>query len=445
MKKTPVKSKKEKTGILPILTSAYLLVISTFFLLWTGTEGYGAISEAKFKAFAAISGAYIIIFLLVCAELLLIGEAKPKKFRELLAFFTWADLIALVYLFFVWLSALVSPHFPATVIGAGRYDGALTASLFVIVFILVSHTGRTDKLLIGAFASAVTLQNFIALLQLAGKNPLGLYPDGMTYYDAGTLYANAQLGTIGNTDILAAFFCVAIPVFFFLIVKGKGLPRFLLLIPLLSSLAVLAFMHVLLGYAGVLLGTAAVLPFALPKRLRKFAVLFLFALLAAAAVLVFFFDAGSGVLHEVHEILHGRISESFGSGRIRIWREVISRTPSHILLGHGPDTLIFSDIAPFTRTDAETGIVIEAVIDAAHNEYLNILYGSGIFALAAYIGLIISALVSFLGRKEKSPADLAAAGGALSYAVCAIFGISACASTPFFFICLAYLAQSAKK
>ena len=64
MKKKPVKAKKEKTGILPKLTSAYLLVISTFFLLRTGTEGYGAISEAKFKAFAAISGAYIIIFLL---------------------------------------------------------------------------------------------------------------------------------------------------------------------------------------------------------------------------------------------------------------------------------------------------------------------------------------------------------------------------------------------
>lgn len=68
-----------------------------------------------------------------------------------------------------------------------------------------------------------------ALWQLAGGNPLGLYPKGLAYSDAGTAYSGAYLGTIGNTDLLAAVMCVAVPAFFY---GAWKLRRCWLLVPL---------------------------------------------------------------------------------------------------------------------------------------------------------------------------------------------------------------------
>lgn len=69
----------------------------------------------------------------------------------------------------------------------------------------------------------------LSLWQLAGGNPLGLYPNGLSYSDAGTAYSGAYLGTIGNTDLLAAVMCVAVPAFFY---GAWKLRRHWLLVPL---------------------------------------------------------------------------------------------------------------------------------------------------------------------------------------------------------------------
>ena len=84
----------------------------------------------------------------------------------------------------------------------------------------------------------------LALWQLAGGNPLGLYPKGLAYSDAGIAYSGAYLGTIGNTDLLAAVMCVAVPAFFY---GAWKLRRCWLLVPLTLCVTVSVRMNVSAG------------------------------------------------------------------------------------------------------------------------------------------------------------------------------------------------------
>lgn len=437
--RTEKKVKKTKETPFAALTSVFLFLAVTVCLLFTGRD-YTATSEAKFRCFAVVGIAYIAAFFILGAELILVGKLKLPKFSETVKKTSWADRIALVYLALTWISALASPYFPKTVIGASRYNGALTVTVYVVSFILISHFGRADKFVLVGLSAATTAQNLLAIIQLSGRNPLSLYPDGMTYYDAGTLYSGEHLGTLGNVDLLAAFYCAAIPFFLYLIIRGKEKTRFWLFVPLASSVYVLVSMHVLAGYVGTLAGVLLMLPIALPisRKKRKILAVCLALLLVLGLLTVFFADIGTGFLHEVHEVMHGNADDSFGSGRIRIWRDVLARTRGHLMLGNGPDTMIFADIEPFTRTDEMTGQLITANIDAAHNEYLNILFDSGIFALASYLALLAATIASF-ARGKKTAVSYACAAGTIGYLAEAFFGISTCAAAPYLWMLLAMM------
>ena len=153
------------------------------------------------------------------------------------------------------------------------------------------------------------------------------------------------------------------------------------------------------------------------------------ALLLSLAVL-YFFDFG-GMLHELHCILRGYAEDSFGSGRIYIWKSVLHRTRERLLFGFGPDTM--------QRAGIEVGKTILAHVDVAHNEYLNILYHQGILALISYFSvLVIAAKKWILGSKDSL---LVAALGAMlfCYSVQAFFSFSMMLIKPYFYLVLALL------
>ena len=92
--------------------------------------------------------------------------------------------------------------------------------------------------------------------KLYGGNPFTLYPVGYGYADAGVAYSGAYLGTIGNVDLVAAFFCLAIPAFWATILRSHERKRYYLIVPLALSLFVLVKMNVLAGFVGVFAGGA---------------------------------------------------------------------------------------------------------------------------------------------------------------------------------------------
>lgn len=435
-------AKKAASTIFSRITDAYLILMATIYLLYIGGSGFAGITGEKYHLFLLLCGGYAAIMLLLLAENAIVS-AKHIQLRATLKNTGLTQRLIAVYLLLTWVSTLISPYFPQTIVGVSRYEGALTITIYCLCFFLVCAYGRISKPLIAAFAAAVTLFDLLCIVQLYGGNPFTLYPVGYCYADAGTAYSGAYLGTIGNVDLVAAFFCLAIPTFWAVILRSRDWQRWLLSVPLALSLFVLVKMNVLAGFVGILAGAAvsAVVIVPMSARARRAAAWSLAGFFALALAVLYCVDFG-GVFHELHSIMHGEISTTFGSGRIHIWEQVLSAAPEHFLFGTGPDTMLYGGLEAFTRYDESLGGTIIGRIDVAHNEYLNILYHQGIFALAAYLGALAAAAKKWLRDSGRNALVAVLGTMLLCYGIQAFFGFSMIMTAPYFYLTLALFDKS---
>ena len=412
------------------LTKIYSYLMLTVFPLWCGFGGYRTIVDAKYPLFLLLCGLYAAAMALLTLRTLPTPAALWRSA-------SWTQRLIAVYLLFTWLSAFFSPFFPETLVGVSRHEGALMITLYCLCFLFVSVYGKAERGMLCALSVTVLLLCILCICQLHGGNPLSLYPAGTTYFDANTAYPGTYLGTIGNVDLVAAFLCLVIPIFWVALLLSRGKWRWWLLLPLIAALYVLLKMWVLAGIVGVFGGALLALPMLCSDtRLRRCVALSLCIGFIAALLVLWRFDFG-GTLHELHELLRGNFDGSFGSGRIHIWRSVLREIPSHLWFGTGPDTMLRASLPPFERFDAARGVTIVAQIDVAHNEFLNILFHQGIFALLAYLGALLSAAVRCLRSHSTITAALGVA--VLCWCVQAFFGFSMFLTTPLFFLALALL------
>jgi len=404
----------------------YLIILFFAFPLFPGFLGYTEITISKYLFFVTATLLWLAVTAALCIRR---REAPPRPGAPQIA--------ALVFAAVCLLSALVSPFFPETLPGAGRYGGILTIALYVLVFLGVSAFTRPKTMHLWALAGSVTLCCLVAALQLLGGNPLRLYPDGLGYADAGLRYSGVYLGTIGNTNLNDAFFCMTIPLFFVALLRSK---RLLTLLPLLAALAV----TLLTGGSGAALalavtGLAAML--LLPQK-RKWRIVFGFfaaALLVGVLLLIWFWPAGSGTLFELSQLLHGKLDDSFGSSRILIWRKCLALFSERPILGGGPDTLPLRLDIQFSRFVPETGVTLKSYVDNAHNVYLGYLTDCGVLGLAAYLSLLIACFIRLLRRKGRCGEALLLS--LLCACVQAFFGLGLCLTEPVFFALLGLAAS----
>ncbi len=389
--------------------------------------------------FFLLTGGYVLISLLGRLELWAIGKWRPQRLG---AYWKSLDLTQKAVLFY-WLAALLSTALSAApgaaIFGAARYGGLVTITLYCWSFLLLSRGPAPKGWLLWTLAGAVSLNCVVAILQLLGHNPFGLYPAGMDYYDANIRYSGTFLGTIGNVDVLSAVLCVAIALFWISILRLKTPWRFALLVPLGLSLTVLFWAFVAGGVVGVLLGVLFTVPVLAREKRRRLILLALAVLLLLGAVCGIYFagDRVGGFPGEASALLHGQWDDSFGSGRLYIWRKTAELIPERPLFGGGPDTLGLRTDAFFERFNETTGTLVRAQVDDAHNEYLNILVNQGLVGLLAYLTALVSGAVTWIRRAPRDNITALCGGGALCYCIQAFFGLSAPASTPLLWICLA--------
>ena len=413
------------------VSDVYLALMLSAFLLWTGPDGYTKILEAKYRLFLLLTIVYC-----AAAALSALRQIRTVCCCKLLRAVRPAEWLMLGYVLCSLLSTFLSPWRADAGLGLSRREGLLTLALYGAVFLLLGRLARPKAWLLDVFGAAMSLCCLLALWQLAGGNPLGLYPKGLAYSDAGTAYSGAYLGTIGNTDLLAAVMCVAVPAFFY---GAWKLRRCWLLVPLTLCVTVSVRMNVSAGLLGTAAGLVLPLPLALDEKKRRAATIIIRGVLLAAFLAVFLLPGLPGMLGEAHALLHGRAEDDFGSGRIYIWKNVWQAVKERPLFGGGPDTLSRRITAYFERYDEAGHIVRRTGIDTAHNEYLNILANQGLFALLCWLGALGCSAVRFVRRAGERPAALICGSAVLGYCVQAFFGISMCLSTPFFVIAWAML------
>ena len=436
---------KNKFKIFEDISSVFLVLMLSVFLFWFDGKGYTNIVNAKADAFHIVCGGYIALVALLILESFAVGNIKPAEIAEKFKSVSLVQKLVIAYMLITLFSGLLSEYGMQTWKGISRNEGALTICVYCLCFLFVSMFGKPKKWMLYPLGASTLLFSILCFVQLTGTNPFHLYPEGMNYFGAYKDYSGAYIGTIGNVDLVAAYLCVVIPLMWVPVLRLKEKQRFLLLVPLAAALGVLFGISVLAGFVGVFCGAVLALPVVLPlsPRTRKVMAIVIAALIIMGIAFLFLADVGGGLLHEAHELLHGNVSDSFGTGRVYIWRNVIQRVPEQLFFGHGPDTMSKSDIEPFSRYDAENDRTLTAYVDVAHSEYLNVLYHQGIFALIAYLAALVIAAVKWI---KNSGNDAAAIFGTavLCYCIQALFGISMLLSAPFFWICLGLLDGSMK-
>ena len=440
------KRSKKTASFFEALTAVYLAGMLFFYLLFPGFGGYEQLTEHKVRLFYWLSGGYLILAALIRVELWLVGAAKPPQLKKIWVGTSVPEKLILLYWAVTGLSTVCAIDRATAFWGSGRMEGFLTITLYCSCFLLVSRLGRPARWMLWLFGAAMALNCLLALIQMAGFNPLTLYPHGMTYHDANVLYAGEFLGTLGNVDILSAVLCVAIPALWVALVVLRGKRRFFLLIPLALCVATLLGSFVAGGIVGIICSTLLIIPTlgkSKPVRRRLAVAMAVILLLAIMAVYCFGGQVG-GFVAEASALLHGHWDDSFGSGRLFIWRNVVDLLPERLLLGGGPDTLGLRLDAAFERYDETLGVLIRSTIDNAHNEYLNILVNHGLPALLLYLAALCSSAVAWLKRGRSNPAAAICGSAVLGYCIQAFFGVSSPISTPYFWLALGLLTASTK-
>lgn len=183
---------KTRRGIL----AAYGLCLLTVFVLWTPPQGYRNIVLPKHLLFLGLTGLLLLD--------LAVTKGKPGPVRPLPLALA-GGLLGLILL-----SAAVSDYPEVVWLGNHRWEGALTWALYLGVFAAAALWGRLGD--VHAMGTAVTsvLMLLLAAAQFLGYNPLGLYPEGLTFHDRELRYSGAYLGAIGNADLLSAWLTMAV-------------------------------------------------------------------------------------------------------------------------------------------------------------------------------------------------------------------------------------------
>ena len=128
------------------------------------------------------------------------------------------------------------------------------------------------------------------------------------------------------------------------------------------------------------------------------------------------------------------IDSDWGSDRGKIWAHVFNMfrefTPLRKLIGGGSGCI--------AAYDKDLRIFPDAILDSAHNEYLNILVNSGILGLTACFGFLIFSILNAL--KSQNAYKYALLLGMLSYMAQAAVNIAQPMTTPLFVTAAALIA-----
>ena len=429
------------------LTDLLLGCAFSWFILWTGTQGFEAIQSAKYDLFLLLFGGYLALMTLFTVELMAVRKMRPPKAQTLWKKASAVQKTVVLFWMFSVVSTALSPHISKALLGMSRGEGLLTITIYCGCFLCVSVYGRWKRWHSWLLGGTMTVYVIICLLQLNGGNPLGLYPDGVNYFDANVAYSGIYLGTTGNADLTAALLCLIIPLLWIMILRGKEKWRWLLLMPAVLCVLVLRKLDVQAGLVGIAVGTLFSIPVVLPvqKKWKKVLAVGVALLIVFGLWSVWTTDHVWGTVYEFSQLMHGNWDDHFGNGRIYIWRQVLEQIPENLWFGTGPDTMGAAEIRGFSRYNSVLGVELPYIVDTAHNEYLNILFHQGIFALLAYVGALFVSAYRWIKYSGKSGFAAACGGAVLCYCVQAFFGFSMCASAGLFWLVWALLERETNK
>ena len=244
---------------------------------------------------------------------------------------------------------------------------------------------------------------------------------------------------IGNVDFISAYFSLFIPALVFITAsKFKELKRWEKTLYIAACIAGIAALPTASSSVYIGLGSSAILFPLLSVKLktgrcpRIYTVILVILLIVFLAAFVLFNTAyrEAGGIAGKYLV----IDSDWGSDRGKIWAHVFNMfrefTPLRKLIGGGSGCI--------AAYDKDLRIFPDAILDSAHNEYLNILVNSGILGLTACFGFLIFSILNAL--KSQNAYKYALLLGMLSYMAQAAVNIAQPMTTPLFVTAAALIA-----
>ena len=272
---------KGKATALQHISSVFIAMLFSLFLLAVPQGGYAAIMDFKYVLFLLICGGYCAVIIVVRVQLALIGAKPLENPKKVIKEIPLAMKLLFLFLFFTILSSILS-EYSGTFTGAFRREGVLTIAIYVLGCSFVSTYFRPQKWMFYLLGVSTCLFCILSLAQLCGANPFMLYPEGHNYFGANVYYPGQFIGTIGNAGISAAFISIVIAVFSMTLIKYDHKERWLLSIPLLLAVFLVLKMTIDAGIIALGAGFLLMLPVAVTdqKSLSRF--LFVMAIVVTA-------------------------------------------------------------------------------------------------------------------------------------------------------------------
>ncbi len=413
------------------LTDKYILAMLGVFPLYVGFQehAYTGITGAKHDFFVYVTGAWLAAL----AVLLVLAAIRREKmsFGPRPAHYSLA-----LFLLIGGLSAAASEYgLEICLFGGNRYDGYFTTALYVGIFFGVSAFAAPRRRYAWAIGLSAAVCCVIAALQLGGLDPFHLYPEGLNYYDKYEALNAPFLGTIGNSGLVAAYLCLAAPMLIVFAVLSDRTEDTFLLLPGALSLGILALCDVdagILAVAGCILVTV-------PMVLRNRKASCIAAGVSGGLTLaglggLYFWPGTSGTLWELSRVLHGELSDEFGSHRGQIWKaawKLFLETP---WLGSGPGTASERFDIHWSRYIEALGRERNVAVSNTHNVYLGYLVTTGIFGGLSYLAAAACSIATWFRRRNTGALYPALGSALFCYMIQDFFGIGLCLTAPMLWV-----------
>ena len=110
-------------------------------------------------------------------------------------------------------------------------------------------------------------------------------------------------------------------------------------------------------------------------------------------------DFGRGILHEIHELLHGNFDDDFGTYRIFLWKRTIPLIKEYPIFGTGADSFALRFMPKYTNDIVSIGEL--SLNDTAANVYLTMAINIVITGLISYLGFVFCQLKDGIKRMNN--------------------------------------------
>lgn len=152
------------------------------------------------------------------------------------------------------------------------------------------------------------------------------------------------------------------------------------------------------------------------------------------------YDSPHNFIWQAREMMHFRMSDSFGSGRGFIWRNAMEVIPYNPIFGTGPDTFYYA-LGGF-GSERQTIALAQhnEIYDKAHNVFLQIAVCMGIPALIAYLIFLGGVFIPAVKAAFNRPVLLAFGAAALSYVIQGFFMVEVPITTPLVWVAFGVIA-----